>query len=267
VNDIDEDAWERRRRSFERTAEEYDRWRPSYPDALFDEVRAYADLAPDDAILEIGAGTGRATRLVASWGNPLLAIEPAPAMADVARRNLVNFPNVEVRTTRIEDADAVGTGAFGLVYCAQAFHWLDPSTRAQRLHDALYHYGTAAIVANEQVTPDETLPFFVRVQEIYDAVAPDIAHKGEFRKPDAHIPHPLAGLDLFTDLEQRMHRWEWTLDTQSYVALLQTHSPHASLPSDVRARLVDVIADVAETEFGGSVTEHYIAVAALARRA
>lgn len=267
MTEIDDDVWERQRRSFEQTAEEYDRHRPSYPDELFADVRAYADLAPDDAILEIGAGTGRATLAVAAWGNPLVAIEPAPAMADVARRNVAHLPNVDMRTARFEDDDAYETASFGLVFCAQVYHWLDRATRVQRLHDALYHYGTAAIIANVQVTPEDTLPFWQRVDSVYREVAPTLAHQGEFRRPDDLPRHPLEGSDLFVDLEHRAHPWSWTLDTEQYIALLQTHSPHASLVPDVRERLVATIAEVVDAEYGGAVTEHYVAWAALARRA
>ena len=267
VSAIDDDVWERQRRTFELTAEEYDRYRPSYPDALFEDVRAYADLAPDDAILEIGAGTGRATVAVGAWGNPLVAIEPAPAMADVARRNTAHLENVDVRTARFEDDDAFENGSFGLVFCAQVYHWLDQKTRVERLHDALYHYGTAAIIANVQVTPEETLPFWQRIDSVYREIAPAVAHQGEFRRPDDLPPHPLEGSELFVDLERGAHPWRWTLPTQRYVALLQTHSPHASLPHDVRARLIDSIAEVVDTEFGGAVTEDYVAWVALARRA
>jgi SAM-dependent methyltransferase len=261
----DAETRERRRRSFELTAEAYDRFRPGYPDALFDDIRAYADLAPDDAILEIGCGTGRATLPVAAWGNPMIAIEPAPAMADVARRNLGSHPNVDVRTARLED-ESFDRGSFGLVTCAQTYHWLDRETRIRRIADALYHFGTAAIIANVQVTPEDTLPFFVRVQDVYTAVAPDIAHQGEFRKPDDLPGHPFDSSELFVDLEQRCHAWHWTLPTEQYIGLMQTHSPHAALPSDVRERLMAGIADLIDREFGGRVTEHHVAMVSLARK-
>lgn len=263
---IDDDVWEVQRRSFERTAAAYDKYRPSYPDELFADLRAFADLAPDDPILEVGAGTGRATVAVGAWGNPLVAIEPAPAMAEVARRNVTQLPNVDVRTSRFEDG-AFENGAFGLVFCAQAYHWLDRETRVRRMHDALYHHGAAAIIANVQVTPEDTLPFWQRIDSIYREIAPALVHHGEFRRPDDLPEHPFDGSGLFVDLEHRVHRWRWTLDTDRYVALLQTHSPHASLPSDVRARLVNAIAAVIDAEFAGVVTEDYVAWAALARRA
>jgi hypothetical protein len=203
---------------------------------------------------------------IASWPHPIVALEPAGAMADVARANLEGHDNVEVITTTFEDW-RIERNVFGLVLCAQAFHWLDPPTRLQRISDALYAHGSAAILANIQVTPDDNLPFFERVQDVYRVHAPALMHKGPFRRPDDLPSHPFEGSDLFVDLEQVGYPWSWTLRAQDYVALMSTHSVHAALPADDRMRLTDGIAELIETGFGGSVTEHYVALVGLARRA
>lgn len=260
------EIWERQRRSFEDVAEAYDRYRPTYPEAIFEDIQSYADLAPDDRILEVGAGTGRGTVRFAAWGNPVLAIEPAPAMADVARRNLTSLENVEVVTARFED-ETIDAGSFGLVTCVQAWHWLDPETRAQRFADALYAHGTAAVIGNIQVTPAHNLSFWERVQDVYRKHTPGMEHQGDFRKPDDLPAHPLQGCDLFYDLKQIGHPWHWTLATDDYLGLCATHSNKAALDSDTRERLLAGIGELIDAEFDGHVTEYYVALAALARRA
>lgn len=262
----DAETREERRRTFEHTAELYERYRPTYPAELFDDVRAYADLAPDDAILEVGAGTGRATVHLARWANPMLVIEPAPAMADIARANVAGHPHVDVRTSTFEGA-GIEANAFGLVAIARAFDWLDPETRVTRIHDALYAHGAVALIDNIQVIADHTRAFFERVQDVYIERAPELAHQGLFLTPDALPDHQLIGSPLFTELQRPEHPWEWTLSPRDYIGLMSTHSNHAALNADVRAHLHDGIAMLIDTEFGGSVTEHYVAVAALARRA
>ena len=232
---------------------------------LFDDIRRYADLAPDDSILEIGTGTGRATLHYAAWGNPLTAVEPAPAMADVARRNLAAFDNVDVRTSRFEDAD-LAPNSFGLVTCAQAWHWLDEATRVRRFADLLYAHGTAAIIANIQVCPPDNLAFWERAQDVYRKHTPGMEHQGPFRTPDDLPPHPLAESSFFEDLEQVGYAWHWTLGTDDYLALCATHSNKAALDADTRDRLLTGLGELIEAEFGGHVTEHHVAVAGLARR-
>ncbi len=262
-----DELWERQRRTFERTAEAYDRYRPSYPDAIFDDIRRYADLAPeDDRILEIACGTGKATEKIVDWPHQIVALEPAVAMADVARSKFADRDNVEIVTTAFEGWE-LERRAFGLVICAQAWHWLDPQTRERRIADALYAHGSVAILGNIQVNGPENMPFFERVQDVYREHAPHLMHQGPFRTPADDLPsHPLEGSDLFTDLEQKGHAWGWTLPTDEYIGKMRTHSNHAALPEDVRARLHAGIADLVVAEFGGAVTEDYVALVGLARR-
>jgi len=230
--------------------------------SLFEEIRKYAALSETDRILEVGCGTGRATMLLAEWGNPLLATDAAPAMAERTRGNLSAFENVEVRAERFEDV----RGTFGLVTCAQVYHWLDRDTRVQRFHDLLRPGGTAAIVSNVQVTPEYNLPFWVRVNDVYREITPGMEHEGDFRKPDDLPGHPFEGSHLFERLEVAKQFWEWTLSTDDYAGLLATHSNKAALDEDTRTRLIDGISELVDREFDGHVTECYVAVAYLASR-
>lgn len=261
---VDETAWEHQRRTFERTAEAYDRRRPRYPAALFRDMRAYAALRPGERILEIGSGPGIATVPVTAWGHPMLCLEPAEEMVAVARRRLAPHATVELIASTFEDWQ-LEREAFGLVYVAQAFHWLDRATRAERIRAVLRPGGTAAVLWNEQVMPDNHRAFFVRVQHVYLEHAPALAHKGEFRS-EPRPGHAFEDVPGFADLERKLYPWEWTLRTDEYVALMATHSPHAALPDDVRSRLLDGIAQLIDGEFSGRVTESYVAVCDLARR-
>jgi protein-L-isoaspartate O-methyltransferase len=74
-----------RRTSFDRQAERYDQARPSYPAALVDHVVDRCDPA---RMLEVGAGTGKATVRFARSGRALVAVEPGERLAEVLRRNV-----------------------------------------------------------------------------------------------------------------------------------------------------------------------------------
>ena len=75
-----------RRLVFGEVAELYDRHRPTYPAELIDDLVALAGLDASRPVLEVGAGTGKATVLFAQRGIPVLAIEPSPEMAAIAGR-------------------------------------------------------------------------------------------------------------------------------------------------------------------------------------
>ena len=264
--DPSDPSYERRRTSFEQTADAYDRYRPAYPKVLFEALRTYADLAPeDDRILEIGCGPGIATMELATWPNSVLALEPAPAMAATARRKLAAHGNVEVLTTKFEDWD-LEPNTFGLVVCAQSFHWLDPRTRYARIAETLYAHGTMALISNTQINPPG-YDFFHRVQDAYFEHAPQIAHKGDFRTDiDERWLDEIRSTGLFEDVEARRFPWEWTLGRDDYIGKLGTHSNHAALPERQRAALSDGIAKLIDTDYDGVVTEHYVAEANLGRK-
>src|SRR4051812_41998026 len=116
---------EARRVSFDARAELYDAARPAYPDALADDVLARGGRR----VLEVGAGTGKATLVFARRGASIVAIEPGANMAAVLRRNTAGH-DVIVEHTTFEAWPIAGT--FDMVMAAQAFHWVDPRVRYTR---------------------------------------------------------------------------------------------------------------------------------------
>src|SRR4029450_9212770 len=97
---IDEAA--RLRVTFDEDAERYDRARPGYPSAVFDDLAELAGIGPGCRVLEIGCGTGQATVPLAERGCQIVAVELGAGLAAVARRNLARFPDVPVITAAVE---------------------------------------------------------------------------------------------------------------------------------------------------------------------
>lgn len=106
-----------RSKLFDQEAERYDRSRPTYPDAVIDEL-----LGPEPGgldVLDVGCGTGIASRAMAGRGAKVVGVEVAPRMAEIARRH-----GIHVEVDAFEDWDAAGR-TFDLITSAQAWHWLD----------------------------------------------------------------------------------------------------------------------------------------------
>ena len=123
------------RRTFDSAADLYQRARPEYPEALHDALIATAGLSARDRLLEIGCATGKATLPLARRGFRITCVELGPALASAARRNLADFPEVEVIESAFETFDAPTADRFDLVFAATAWHWLDPAIRYQRAWD------------------------------------------------------------------------------------------------------------------------------------
>lgn len=247
---------------FDGVAELYARVRPTYPDVLFDEVTAFA--GPPGRALEIGCGTGQATRPLAERGWAVHALELGPTTAAVARRVLADLPGVRVEVGDFDTWDGE-PGAYDLVFAATAFHWLDPATRLDRSARLLRPGGALATIATHHVTGG-TSAFFVEVQDVYERFDP-ATPPGLRPRAAAEVPPDDPGAsDRFGPPAYRRAEWTVTYRTADYLDLLRTYSPTIALPPEARAGLLDGIAALLDGRFGGVVDKHYVAELRLARR-
>jgi ubiquinone/menaquinone biosynthesis C-methylase UbiE len=130
---------------FDRVADEYDRHRPTYPDALLDHACEVAALGAGDRVLEIGCGTGQLTRNLLARGLRVWAIEPGDRLIALARQNLADVADVEFVNARLEDAP-LPPERFHAVFSASAMHWIDPDLGWHRAAEALVPGGTLVLV-------------------------------------------------------------------------------------------------------------------------
>src|SRR3954464_10618732 len=103
------------RHTFDEVALLYNEARPHYPDELFSTLITVTGLHENARLLEIGPGTGQATKPLAKKGFNITAIELGVALAEVAKHELSNFKNVQLATGAFEDV-ALPAGFFDLVY-------------------------------------------------------------------------------------------------------------------------------------------------------
>jgi len=112
-------------RGFDAWADEYDRFRPGYPDEVFETIAARLRLPRVPAVVDLGAGTGRASLAMAALGWRVTAVEPGKPMLELLRDRAAD-EGLLVSTIQ---ANAESTGldptSVDLVTAAQAFHWFD----------------------------------------------------------------------------------------------------------------------------------------------
>lgn len=139
--------------TFGSVAELYERYRPGYPDELVSVVLHHAD-RPIRSALEVGAGTGKATRVFASRGIEVTALEPDREMAQVLRRTTRGLP---VRIVESTFEQFRSDDRFDLLYAAAAWHWTDPATRWARAVDLLVPGGVLALFGRPDEPEDSRL--------------------------------------------------------------------------------------------------------------
>ena len=250
---------ERLRATFDEGAELYDRARPRYPPALFDDLADLTGIGPGSRVLEVGPGTGQATVPLAERGCRVVAVELGPDLAAVARRNLARFPTVEVATAAFEDWPLPKV-PFDLVLAATVFHWIDPAVRVAKAADALRPGGALATVATHHVAGgDES--FFAEVQDCYVRWDPETPPDGAPLRAADDIPSSSEELDRsgrFGPARFRRYEWELPYTTAGYVELLLTYSGHRALDPAAKTGLLDCIAHLIDHGHGGRITKRYL---------
>jgi len=134
-------------RSFELAAEEYEATRPSYPDEVLDLL----PVANDAVVLDLGAGTGKLTRVLARRYARVTAVEPLDGMRGILERVV---PGVEALAGSAEQIP-LGDASVDAVFAAQAFHWFDHERAVPEIGRVLRPGGILALVWNG---PDASRP-------------------------------------------------------------------------------------------------------------
>jgi SAM-dependent methyltransferase len=260
-----DDERERLGQTFDQAAEIYDRVRPDYPEALFDDLIALTGLVRGDRLLEVGCATGKATRPLARRGFRITCVELGAELAAVARGNLAGF-QVEVVQGQFEDWRP--DEPVSLVFAATAWHWIDPAVGYPRAWQALRPGGHLAIWAQAHVFPDGGDPFFREIQDVYDEI-------GEGLPPGTLWPRPgeladdRAGIEecgLFEVVAVRQYDWERVYGAEEYIELLSTFSGHLAMADWQRERLFSEIRRRLAWRPDRSVRRHWGTVLHVARR-
>ncbi|MFC9910904.1 class I SAM-dependent methyltransferase [Streptomyces sp. NPDC059862] len=208
--------------SFDRVAPQYAAARPGYPPALFDAVEELAGRALAGAdVLDCGAGTGIATRLLRERGARVVALEPGAGMAAELRRAEPEVPLVRGEGNRLPFA----AGSFDLVTYAQAWHWTDPARSVPEALRVLRSHGALALWWNQA---DVRVPW----------VAAEDARLAPFTRS-----FPTTVAELFApfpvQVSTREITWSRRITVEEHLRNLGTHSHFVVMHPVERAALLD----------------------------
>jgi SAM-dependent methyltransferase len=231
---------------FGRAAEVYDRVRPSYPEEAIHHIVSMTDVT---AAVEVGAGTGKATRRFAHPGRSILCLEPDPGMAAVLVAR--ELPGVEVVVARFEEW-AGPDRPVDLIYAAQAWHWVDRDIGYNRALGMLRPHGVLALMWNVPV--DRYGPF----TEVYRDHAPQLLAEQDdrIRRRDSETWLEELAAAGFHEVGMFTHHWEVSLDAGDTRLLYSTYSDHMLLEPSVRRRLLDAL-EAHVTGLGGTMLHRY----------
>jgi SAM-dependent methyltransferase len=222
-------------KGFGAVADEYERARPDYPSAAMDRLASELGLGPTTRLLDLGAGTGKLTRLLLPSGPRAVGLEPLASMREHFVRVLPEVPMVG----GLAEALPFAAASFDAVVCAQAFHWFDGERAVKEIHRVLGPGGRLALLWNVK---DESVPW---VKELWGILHPYQSRvpqetTGEWRKA-------FSRADLFGELQEARFPHSQSLDAPGLVERYASASYVAVLPDDERAEVLGRIRTLAET--------------------
>lgn len=227
--------------SFGSAAPAYEQFRPGYPDELVDEVLTYAG-RPVRTALEIGAGTGKATRVFAGRGIAVTATDPDAAMLAELRKHVP----ATVATVQGAFEDLPLTSTYDLVFAAASLHWTDPADRWSRVAALLNPDGMFASFGGQTFLADKAVEEAVRaVRSLF--LADDGVPSPGGTPTDSPMQWPgteLVRSGRFVDVRQSVIERRTTMSARDYVGHLSTISAYLTLPDSVRERVLDRILGV-----------------------
>ncbi len=246
--------------------ENYDRARPGHAEEVYEILHERCGLGPGSKVLEVGPGTGQATRRLLELGaSPLVAIEPDPELAAFLRNRFGD--RVELRPSTLEAAELAED--FDVATAASSFHWVDEEMGLARIHGALCAGGWVALwwtVFGDATRKD---PFRSAIDPLMEELPRSPSQPERGRPPfQSDGGARVAALDAAGFEAVTPHRLEWTYtwDTEGIRGLYGTFSPVLALVPDRRESLLDEIARIADADFGGQVTKPLVTALYTAQR-
>ncbi len=206
----------------------YERGRPSYPDGVIELFREQLGVGPGSTVVDLGAGTGKLTRLLVATGASVIAVEPIEAM----RAQLVALlPEVEALDGTAE-AIPVPDGSCGAVTVAQAFHWFDPGPALEEIARVLEPGGGLGLVWNER---DESVPWVAELSRLLNWGV-----ERPYRRDQDWAPI-VAASGRFTPLQRRRLSYQQELDADTLVERALSTSYIAARPAAENVELATAI--------------------------
>lgn len=243
---------------FNLTADYYDKYRPSYPMEIIDELITRTNILVGAELLEIGAGSGKATELLKDRGYNICCIEPGKDLVTIGKYKFRNYPNIKYECTRFEDYGEQ-KNFYDVIYAAQAFHWVPQPIGYKRCAEALKSGGYLVPFWNMYITFDNDLDNeLLDISAKYGGFA-DFLSEEECDKRISSIISSIGESGLFKKPDVYRHIWKQSYTAEEYYGFVLTGNSFIQKSNEEKENAYSDIVNLAN-KYGGVIERPYMCV-------
>lgn len=229
-----------KRAAFDENAANYDRVRPRYCAALFDEIFAAAGVDETTRALEMGPGTGQATDAFLRRGCHVTAVELGENLAAFLQQKYEE--NERLRVWRGDFLQYPENERFDLLYSATAFHWVPREKAFAKAKRLLKPGGKIALFWNHPIVGDDPeSPMAKAVQAVYAR----FGSKSSGKPFDgSSCPAYVQAMEEagFVRVKSKLFTARRVLTGDDYAALMRSYSDGAGMDASTRRQLEEEMA-------------------------
>lgn len=221
------------RKTFNEDQYNYDKARPEYPEELFQDIFTLTHLNSNSRLIEIGIGTGQATRPFLMMGASVEAIELGENLAQYVQEKYKDYPNFSVTVGDFMNI-SLAENSYDLIYSATAFHWLPKPDSYLKVKKALKKGGKIALFWNHPFVSRDNDATNLANRAVYDYYRPSNKPQVEFSKKDTELIINDLKEAGFKNIQSLLYTRTRTLSINQYIELLNTYSDHRALPEELK---------------------------------
>ena len=198
---------------FDHCSQEYSRFRPEYPAALFDHIRSLWPPPGQPLVIDVGAGTGKASAPLVDRDVSTISVEPSLAMIAEGRRS---YPKLKYVCATSEEIP-IETNSADLVTAAQCFHWFNAPRALAEFARILKPRGYVCLFWNSRTSDSAASKLF---DDLVHKWNPE--HNHAYRDKDWSVPIRESG--LFGSVEHRQFQWNVVMTIDDWIGLARSIS-------------------------------------------
>ena len=249
---------------FDLAADYYDRYRPSYPLEIIQSLVEYANVTKDSNLLEIGAGSGKATELLEGYGCKIHCVEVGEHLVERGKEKFAKNPNISFECGRFEELK-IQEQTYDVIFAAQAFHWILQPIGDELCHRYLRKHGVLAPFWNMYLYDgSKEQQELVALSNRFGGFADFVSEK-EVENRKRRIVKEIEASGLFQVEKGVEVHWTHEYSVEEYCGFLQTGNHFLGLSEETKQEAFQEVETLA-MKYGGKIRRPYLTVLYLAKR-